>query len=161
MHVPVAPPPAPPLPCLTAIAIARHPEGSPGYEQVSFRFSGAFPAYAVEYVAALRAEGSGDPVPLPGVRSILRVAFEHAQAHTPSGASCITSAPPSRTGEATITRYTKVDDFEGHLDYGLGIGTSGGGGEAHPKVRVVEVQRIDAGRREFVVAVQVDSTSWR
>jgi len=26
---------------------------------------------------------------------------------------------------------------------------------------VVEVQRIDGGKRVFVVAVQVDSTSWR
>jgi hypothetical protein len=45
--IPVLPPPAPPLPCLVAVEAGRHPDESPAFDQVSFRFTGAFPSYEI------------------------------------------------------------------------------------------------------------------
>src|SRR3954468_13567589 len=66
--IPVLPPPAPPLPCLIQVEAGQHPDESPAYDQVSFRFTGAFPSYEIGYVPSLMALATGADVPLPGAK---------------------------------------------------------------------------------------------
>jgi hypothetical protein len=48
-QVPIAQPPAPPL----RIGAGGHPPANPPYDQISFRFQGAFPSYDVAYTQEL------------------------------------------------------------------------------------------------------------
>lgn len=159
--VPISPPPAAPLPTLYAIGSGEHPAEAPPYDQLSFRFQGGFPGYDIEFVPELIADGSGLPVPMPGTGAILRVVFRGAQAHTADGtASTITGAPAPSIGYQALTSYAPAGDFEGVLSYGIGVGRPT---ETVPetKVRVYEVEKIERGQHLFVVAVQLDATSWR
>lgn len=159
--VPIAPPPAAPLPALYAIGAGEHPAEAPPYDQLSFRFQGGFPGYTLEFVPELLADASGLPVPMHGAGAILRVVFRGAQAHTPHGrASTITSAPAPAIGYQALTSYAPAGDFEGVLSYGIGVGRPV---ETVPetKVRVYEVEKIEGGQHLFVVAVQLDATSWK
>lgn len=159
--VPLAPPPAAPLPTLYAIGAGQHPSDTPPYDQLSFRFNGAFPSYDISFVPELLADGSGLPVPMPGSGAILKVVFHGAQAHTVDGkASTIKSSPKPSIGYRALTRYAPAGDFEGVLSYGIGVGRPG---TAVPqtKVRVYEVEKIEQGRHLYVVAIQLDASSWR
>ncbi|WP_445153600.1 AMIN-like domain-containing (lipo)protein [Arthrobacter sp. Hor0625] len=159
--VPLAPPPAEPLPTLYSIGAGQHPTDTPPYDQLSFRFNGAFPSYDISYVPELLADGSGLPIPMPGTGAILKVAFHGAQAHTSDGkASTIKTSPPQAIGYRALTRYAPAGDFEGVLSYGLGVGRPG---TAAPqtKVRVYEVEKIEQGRHLYVVAIQLDASSWK
>lgn len=159
--VPIAPPPAAPLPTLYAIGAGTHPTEVPPYDQLSFRFQGGFPGYDIEFVPELIADGSGLPVPMPGTGAVLRVVFHGAQAHTADGtASTITSAPDPSLGYQALTSYAAAGDFEGVVSYGIGVGRPV---ETVPetKVRVFEVEKIAGGQHLFVVAVQLDTTSWK
>ena len=159
--VPIAPPPAAPLPALYTIGAGRHPSDSPPYDQLSFRFVGGFPSYDVEFVPELLADGSGLPVPLPGSGSILKVAFHGAQAHTADGtASSIKSSPAPSIGYPALTGYAPAGDFEGVLTFGIGVGRPMGS-VPQTKVRVYEVEKIEQGQHLYVVAVQLDSTAWK
>ena len=159
--VPLAPPPAEPLPTLYTIGAGQHPSDTPPYDQLSFRFNGAFPSYDISFVPELLADGSGLPVPMPGTGAILKVVFHGAQAHTADGkASTIKSSPKPSIGYRALTRYAPAGDFEGVLSYGIGVGRPG---TAVPqtKVRVYEVEKIEQGRHLYVVAIQLDASSWR
>ena len=159
--VPIAPPPAAPLPTLYAIGAGQHPSDTPPYDQLSFRFSGGFPSYDVEVVPELVSDGSGLPIPMPGTGTILEVTFRGAQAHTADGtASTVTSAPAPAIGYKALTSYAPSGDFEGVLSYGIGVG--------HPvepvpetKVRVYEVEKIEQGQHLYVVAIQLDASAWK
>ncbi len=148
---PVAPPPAPPLPCLREIEAGRHPDASPAYDQVSFRFSGAFPSYRISYVPALTGLGTGEEIPLPDARAVLRVQFDNAQAHNEDGSSCTESSPEGRIGFPAVASLAFAGDFEAQVVYGIGVGVSGDG---TGRVRVVEVER-DRGEARYVIAVQI------
>ncbi|WP_224047386.1 hypothetical protein [Arthrobacter sp. NicSoilB4] len=157
---PTSPPPAAPLPALYAIGAGTHPAEAPPYDQLSFRFQGGFPGYHLEFVPELIADGSGLPVPMHGAGAILRVEFRGAQAHTADGtASTVTSAPAPSIGYQALTSYAPAGDFEGVVSYGIGVGRPV---ETVPetKVRVYEVEKIERGQHLFVVAVQLDATSW-
>ena len=159
--VPLAPPPAEPLPTLYAIGAGSHPAETPPFDQMSFRFLGAFPSYDIEFVPELLADASGLPVPMPGTGAILKVVFRDAQAHKADGtASTITRQPAPAIGYPALTSYAPAGDFEGVLSYGIGVG--------HPKetvpetrVRVYEVEKIERGQHVYVVAVQLDATYWK
>lgn len=97
------------------IASGAHPVATSPYDQLSFRFTGAFPSYDIEYVPALVQDGSGATIPMPGVSSILRVVFHTAQAHDESGSSTIVSQPPAVIGYRGITRFAPAGDFEGYV----------------------------------------------
>lgn len=150
---PVATPPAPPLPCLQEIAAARHPEQRPGYDQMSFRFTGGFPSYEVGYVSAITSPGTGEQLPVPGATAILRVRFQDAQAHDEAGRSCIRSAPAPTLGFPAIRGYVQAGDFEGVLDFGIAVGVKPAG--AAGRVRTVEVERLEGGQHLSILAVQV------
>lgn len=159
--VPLAPPPAEPLPTLHSIGAGQHPTDTPPYDQLSFRFNGAFPSYDISYVPELLADGSGLPIPMPGTGAILKVAFHGAQAHTSDGkASTIKTSPRQAIGYRALTSYAPAGDFEGVVSYGLGVGRPG---TAAPqtKVRVYEVEKIEQGRHLYVVAIQLDVSSWK
>lgn len=159
--VPLAPPPAEPLPTLSTIGAGQHPSDTPPYDQLSFRFNGAFPSYDISFVPELLADGSGLPVPMPGTGAIVKVVFRGAQAHTADGkASTITSSPAPSIGYRALTSYAPAGDFEGVLSYGIGVGRPG---TAVPptKVRVYEVEKIEQGRHLYVVAIQLDASSWK
>lgn len=159
-QVPIAPAPAPPLPYLYTIAAGAHPTDAPPYDQMSFRFKGAFPSYDIEYVPKLIADGSGAIIPMPGTSSILRVVFHMAQAHLENGSSSIVKAPPAVIGYTAITRYAAAGDFEGYVSYGIGVGRPVTP-SPHTRVRVYEVEKIEQGQHLYVVAIQVDATLWR
>ncbi|HSO92317.1 MAG TPA: hypothetical protein VLR70_14320 [Arthrobacter sp.] len=159
--VPLAPPPAEPLPALYAIGAWSHPAETPPFDQMSFRFTGAFPGYDIEFVPELFADASGLPVPMPGTGAILKVVFRDAQAHTADGtASTITRQPGPAIGYPALTSYTRTGDFEGVLSYGIGVGRPR---DTIPetRVRVYEVEKIERGQRVYVIAVQLDATSWK
>ncbi|WP_413248665.1 hypothetical protein [Sinomonas flava] len=160
VHPPIAQPPEPALPYLYSIGVGAHPTGeSLPYDQISFRFKGAFPGYAVEYVPALVQDGSGATIPMPGTAAVLRVRFNPAQAHTEDGtASTIVSAPAPAVGYPAIASYAGAGDFEGYVTYGVGVGRAGAAGQS--QVRVVEVEKVEQGQHLYVVAVQVDRTPW-
>ncbi|GAB4100345.1 AMIN-like domain-containing (lipo)protein [Sinomonas halotolerans] len=161
LRPPIAQPPEPPLPYLYTIGVGAHPSGEARpYDQMSFRFKGAFPGYELEYVPQLIQDGSGATIPMPGTAAVLRIRFNPAQAHTEDGtASTIVSAPDPAVGYTAITRYASAGDFEGYLTYGVGVGRAGS--SARSQVRVIEVEKIEQGQHLFVVAVQVDQTPWR
>ena len=109
----------------------------------------------------LIADGSGLPVPMPGTGAILRVVFRGAQAHTADGtASTITSAPaPShrlpgphqlRPGRG-LRRRRQLRDRR----------RPAGDPVPETKVRVYEVEKIEQGQHLYVVAVQLDASSWK
>ncbi|MET4093895.1 hypothetical protein [Arthrobacter sp. UYCu712] len=159
--VPIAPPPAAPLPTLYAIGAGQHPAENPPYDQLSFRFQGGFPSYELEFVPELLADGSGLPVPLPGAGAVLQVVFRGAQAHTADGtSSTVTAAPPPAIGYQALAGYAPAGDFEGVLSYGIGVGRSMPD-VPETKVRVYEVEKIDRGQHLYVVAIQLDSTQWK
>lgn len=158
--VPIAPPPAAPLPTLYSIGSGQHPANTPPYDQMSFRFEGGFPSYNIEIVPQLIADGSGEEIPMPNTGRILSVAFRGAQAHTEDGtASSITSAPPEAIGYVALTKYAPAGDFEGVVSYGIGIGRPLDE-VPETKVRVVEVEKIEQGKHLYVVAIQFDRSAW-
>ena len=157
---PIAQPPEPGLPYLYTIGVGAHPTGETRpYDQISFRFKGAFPGYEIEYVPELTQDGSGATIPLPGTAAVLRIRFTPAQAHTEDGASSVVSAPDGAVGFTAITSYADAGDYEGYVTYGVGIGRAGS--TAQSQIRVIEVEKIEQGQHLFVVAVQVDQTPWR
>jgi hypothetical protein len=159
--VPIAPPPAAPLPTLYAIGAGQHPAETPPYDQLSFRFNGGFPSYDLEFVPELLADGSGLPVPLPGAGAILKVVFRGAQAHAADGtSSTVKSAPPQSIGYRALTGYAQGGDFEGVLSYGIGVGKPMGT-VPETRVRVYEVEKIQQGQHLYVVAIQLDTTAWK
>ncbi len=158
--VPIAPPPAAPLPTLVGIGSGQHPANTPPYDQMSFRFEGGFPGYDVEVVPTLVSDGSGEAIALPNAGSIVKVTFRGAQAHSADGtAGSVTYAPPPAIGYVALTSYAPAGDFEGVVSFGLGIGRPL---DAVPetRVRVVEVEKVEQGKRLYVVALQFDRTGW-
>ena len=159
--VPIAPPPAAPLPTLYAIGAGQHPSDAPPYDQLSFRFTGGFPSYDVEMVPELVDDGSGLPIPMPGTGTLLEVTFRGAQSHTADGtASTVTSAPRAgnrvpgahqlRAGRGLRGRAELRDrrrPSDGH--------DSGDEGARH------EVEKIEQGQHLYVVAIQLDATAWK
>ncbi|MDH6237553.1 hypothetical protein [Cryobacterium sp. CG_9.6] len=158
--IPIAPPPAAPLPSLYTIGAGRHPAMSPPYNQLSFRFQGGFPSYDLQTLSELVGDPSGLPIAMTGTAGILRVTFYSAQAHTEAGPTSIVSAPPLALGFPAITRYSPAGDFEGYVTYGIGIGRPDTATSTTP-IRVYEVEKIEQGQHLYVVAIQVDATDWR
>lgn len=148
VRVPVAPAPAPPLPYLTRVDVGDHPDER--YSRITFAFRGAVPSYEIAYVPQVQAEGTGDPVDLPG-NAFLRIRFEQAQAHDGDGRPTITAAPAPRIGYPTLLGYAFGGDFEGCVTYGLGLQAASDGDQALP-VRALELTRPDGSK---VVAIDV------
>jgi hypothetical protein len=106
----------PPVPVLTGIRYARHPEE--GFDRVVFDISGAPPGYDVRYVDQPVADGSGDPVSVPG-RRFIQIRFEPADAHDATGGSTVGRA--ATLGYPMLQGYAVTGDFEAVVTVVLGL----------------------------------------
>lgn len=114
--VTTAPATTAPVPTLVAVRAAHHA----GFDRVVFEFEGGLPASRlVDRVEKLYADGSGRRVRIAG-RTLLRVRFEPAQAHTEQGNA--TAAPRRRAFPLpNLLTVVRSGDFEAVTTYGLGL----------------------------------------
>jgi hypothetical protein len=107
----------PPVPRLIGIRSAPHP--TEGYDRIVFDFSSTLPGYDVRYVDQPIADGSGEPVAVPG-RRFLQIVLRPAQAHNDSGTQAVT--PRAKTLNYPMLRaYAITGDFEATLTVALGL----------------------------------------
>jgi hypothetical protein len=146
--VPVAPPPAAPLPVLVEVRAGDHPDE--GFSRIPFAFRGGTPSYEVGYVRSVAAEGRGNPLPLPG-NAFVRIRFTPAQAHDEQGRPTVPVAPVTALDFPSLRGYGFGGDFEGYLTFGLGLRVAANSDQVLP-VRIGELVRADGSH---VVAVDV------
>lgn len=146
--VPVAPPPAVPLPLLVEVRAADHPDEN--YSRITFAFRSGTPSYEVGYVRSVPAEGTGNPLPLAG-NAFVRIQFTPAQAHDEQGRPTVAVAPHTALSFPTLRGYGFGGDFEGYLTFGLGLQVAINSDQVLP-VRIGELVRADG---THVVAVDV------
>jgi len=108
----------PSLATLVAIRAAHHAETTPSFDRVVFEFSDSAPLIQIEYVPELIADGSGTPVVIAG-QAVLRVSLAPARAHDDNGHMIV----PNRLllDLLSVTEVVCAGDFEGVVDYGIGI----------------------------------------
>jgi len=109
-------PPVPPVPVVTAIRYAAHPEQ--GFDRIVFDISGALPGYSIRYVSSVRADPSDLPVAVPGRRHLL-VVLNPAQAHRDNGTATVSGT--HRVNLPMLESYAVVGDFEGYVSIALGL----------------------------------------
>jgi hypothetical protein len=107
--------PVPPVPRLTAVRSAAHPDE--GYDRVVFDFLTALPGYDIRYVDSVTAAGSGQPVNVAG-RGYLKITFRPAQGHDDVGGQV---ARYMTLGLPMLKAYAITDDVEGVLTVVLGL----------------------------------------
>jgi hypothetical protein len=112
-------PTVPPVPVVTGIRPGRHPECR--YDRITFDITGAKPDYVIRYVTSGTADGSGNPVTVPGGGTkFLLITFHPAQGHTDAGANTI--GPKSAAlGYHMLKGYAVTGDFEGYVTVALGL----------------------------------------
>jgi hypothetical protein len=110
----------PPVPVLTSIRAAGHPED--GYDRISFEFNGQLPGYSAAYVGQVVLDGSGAAVQVPGT-AYLRLTFQAAQAHAANGTPTVATVPgkPVVVGQSELKAYVLTGDFEGVVDVAVGL----------------------------------------
>jgi hypothetical protein len=106
----------PPVPTVVGIRHAQHP--SEGFDRIVFDVSGPLPGYQVRYVAQPIADGSGQPVSMPG-RRFLQIRFEPANAHNDAGAPTVVRA--QTLGHPMLEAYAVTGDFEAVVTVVLGL----------------------------------------
>jgi hypothetical protein len=106
----------PPVPVLAGIRHAQHPEE--GFDRVVFDVRGALPGYDIRYVATPVADGSGDPVTVPG-RRFLQIRFEPADAHDEAGAATVVRS--ATLGYPMLEAYAVTGDYEAVVTVVLGL----------------------------------------
>lgn len=107
--------PVPPVPRLLAIRPGTHP----GYDRITFDFTGPLPGYRIGYVDKVVQDGSGAVVSMPG-RRYLQIRFQPTQAHADGGGSTVT--PTRRALSYPMLRgYVVNGDFEGVVNIALGL----------------------------------------
>ena len=146
LSVPVAPPPAIPLPYLVEIRTGDHD----GFSRITFAFRGGFPEYRFGYVARVLADGSDAPVPLSG-NGALRLVFVSAQAHDNAGRSTVVDAANRSIGFPHLRAYAPAGDYEGYLTFGLGLQVAPNSDQVLP-IRTGQTRRPDG---LYVVAIDV------
>jgi hypothetical protein len=104
-------------PMLVAVRTGSHD----GYDRLVLQFRNDLPSWQVNYVNQVTSE-SGETVPLEGA------AFLYVDTHPASGHEDTAPFRETYTGPHTLTpRYPMlrqvawVDDFEGHVGFGLGL----------------------------------------
>jgi hypothetical protein len=109
-------PAVPPVPVVTAVRYAGHPEG--GYDRIVLDIAGGLPGYTARYVPEVRADGSDKPIAVPGRRFLLLV-LNPAQAHTAAGKPTVSGVHP--VALPMLRGYAIAGDFEGHVSVALGL----------------------------------------
>jgi hypothetical protein len=107
---------------LTAVRVGRHP----GFDRVVFEFGTTVPGYRIRYVPLpVKADTSGEPVPLGGARAALEVVFKPAagvdgRANPPSQ----TYTGPARIAGAEtvqVTELARTGDAQAVLSWAAGL----------------------------------------
>jgi hypothetical protein len=130
---------------LDAVEIGKHPEGSPAYTRISFRFRDAMPSCRLVYVREFR--GTDDKVvAVPGNAKLSAVL------HTAS--SPTTAVTVTGDGKPVVQGVVKYDDFEGYLAYGIGIQTAANSDQVR-LVRCGHLQYTDGRPAPYVVFVDI------
>jgi hypothetical protein len=97
----------------------------PGYDRVAFTFSGPAPGVRARYVPALVQDGSGAVVPVAG-RAVLELLFEPAVEHDDTGRLTWSGARSIRPGWPALQEIRAAGDYEGVLQFGLGLNERAG-----------------------------------
>jgi hypothetical protein len=108
---------APPMPVITGIRTAAHPEC--GYDRLVLDITGPLPSFEVKYVPRVTADPSGKPIILSGQRYLL-ITLQPAQAHDASGGSAVARLAPA-LGYPVLKGYAVAGDFEGVVSVALGL----------------------------------------
>jgi len=106
------------MPMLVAIRTGSHD----GYDRVVLQFRNALPSWRVGYVNQVTSE-SGATVPLEGGASLfvqVDPAWGHDQ-NTPPYAATYTGPRSLTPRYPTLRQVRWVDEFEGHLTFGVGL----------------------------------------
>jgi hypothetical protein len=131
---------------LASVEIGKHPEASPSFTRISFRFRDALPSCRLAYVPEFR--GTDDKVvPVAGNAKLSAVL------HTAAGPMGKT-VKPTGDGKPTVQAVVKYDDFEGYLAYGIGIQVAANSDQTRP-VRCGRLQHTDTTDAPYVVFVDV------
>jgi hypothetical protein len=133
---------------LDTVDIGKHPEGSPAFTRVSFRFRGALPSCRLVYVREFR--GTDDKVVTVPGNAKLSAVF-HTAAGPASGSVTITG-----DGKPVIAGIVKYDDFEGYLAYGLGLQVAANSDQTR-LVRCGRLQYTDGRSAPYVVFVDIQN----
>ncbi|MDQ1695086.1 MAG: hypothetical protein QOJ03_439 [Frankiaceae bacterium] len=105
-----------PAPRLVDISTGRHTT----FDRVVFKLRGDSPGYTVGYVRRVRADGSGNVVPLRGKANLL-VRLTPADAHNSAGAPTYTGPRHIYPGYPQLREVAFVGDFEATVSIGLGL----------------------------------------
>jgi len=133
---------------LESVEFGKHPEGKPGFTRVSFRFRDALPTCRLQYVKEFR--GTNDKVvPVAGNAHLAAVFFT---AQGPASGV----APVTGDGSPVVQGIAKYDEFEGYLNYGLGLQTAPQSDQVR-LVRCGHLQYTDNRTAPFVVFVDIQS----
>ena len=106
------------MPMLVAIRTGSHD----GYDRVVLEFRNDLPSWRVGYVDEVTSE-SGATVPLEGAASLfvqVDPAWGHDQ-NTPPHEATYTGPRSLTPGYPTLRQVRWVDEFEGHLTFGVGL----------------------------------------
>jgi hypothetical protein len=114
-------PAVPPVPVVTGIRSAAHPEQ--GYDRIVFDIPGALPGYTAKYVTKVVADGSGNPIAVPG-KSYLLVVLNPAQAHRADGGATVSGVHALNLPE--IKGYAVAGDYEGYVSIAIGVADKAG-----------------------------------
>jgi hypothetical protein len=114
-------PAVPPVPVVTGVRYAAHRDER--YDRFVFDIPGPVPGYTAKYVPKVVADGSGNPIPVPG-RYFLLIVFNPAQAHTGGGAATISGTHTINL--PMIKSYAVAGDFEGYVSVALGLNAKAG-----------------------------------
>lgn len=147
----------PPLPVLRAVSVGRHESEHPGYDRISFTFTGTFPSYDLLWVRTVTTDPKGEPLALAG-DGVLRIRFTQADAHDANGTGTVVSSPPRHVGYPAIEEYAQAGDFEGVLTFAVSSFRTIHESNAQTAVRTVEVTTSDgAGGVRCTVAVDIQT----
>jgi hypothetical protein len=112
----------PPVPVVTAITVAGHPEC--GYDRLVLAHSGSTPSYTIRYVARVLADASGKPIRLPGTRYLL-ITMRPTQAHKDTGVPTVPGGIVA-LDLPVLAGYALSGDSEGVVTVAVGLrGTTG------------------------------------
>lgn len=107
----------PPVPVITAIRVAQHPEC--GYDRVVLDIQGAVPGYSIRQVNQVIADASGRTIALPGAHYLL-ITLRPAQAHTNAGTPTVTAGVRG-PGYPALASWALAGDFEGVVRIAVGL----------------------------------------
>lgn len=105
---------------LVGVRVGQHT----GFDRVVFEFADEIPGYVVKYVELpVLADGSGEPVDLPGAETAVQVVFTPASGFDMEAGEETYKGPGTVTNAKTveITSAASAGDFESMLSWAVGL----------------------------------------